>query len=310
MGFTIPGTILRAPSFQSQRTGRKPPYVDCMWESAEMAIDHGSRGRLQISAVELRRVSGDKVGGSTINDVERGVRGAYGLDLPNQTLTRSQVAQRFESFEGGLLSILYGKLPRHFRRHSPYYQDGHGVFGRGIGNGKVWLMDPIANETGYRGELIDVDDLLKAMVWPTHPSLFYAALMQENDMINSVGIKEVFPEGPRPFSILKGTTIVAYAIDTRTGSLVERKRHKFDVPSAAKATSKVKFTTTRGLEPTGDFLEVLAGLFANMFIPLESVVLTDPPSAPPPVDCEPLKQDVAKRDQLIAEVIQRLQAGV
>jgi hypothetical protein len=151
-----------------------------------MLVDKWTAGRLTISKDRLRKLSGDRHGGSKLNLVARVLRE---VGLPAEAsptggafITWKDLRARLASGGGAILLGDDSKLPRWFGRWDP-------TFWRGTGNGddhaiyldrydrvhdRFWVMDPLA-PSGWPGEWIRGRDL-RAFAW-TKPNGGLSALM-------------------------------------------------------------------------------------------------------------------------------------
>jgi hypothetical protein len=153
--------------------GYTPRFVwqrhdNCLWAAGTMLVDKWSHGRLRTNQWELRRASGDKKGGSSLNDLRKGFARAIGIKLAipgwGGSMRWWQLLDRLEHGGGAILIGEYNRMPAHFSRWSPSYaarkQSSHAVYVERYDrrNGRVWIMDPLG-PGGWRGEWIPVEDL-------------------------------------------------------------------------------------------------------------------------------------------------------
>jgi hypothetical protein len=153
--------------------GYTPRFVwqrhdNCLWAAGTMLVDKWSHGRIRTNQWELRRASGDKKGGSSLNDLRKGFARAIGVKLAipgwGGSIRWWQLLDRLEHGGGAVLIGEYNRMPAHFSRWSPSYaarkESSHAVYVERYDrkNGRVWIMDPLG-PGGWPGEWIPVEDL-------------------------------------------------------------------------------------------------------------------------------------------------------
>jgi hypothetical protein len=149
-------------------------WNDCTWASAAMLIDKLTGGAVKVNREALRAASGDRTGGSSLDDVVRGARKLLGLDLRAaraERLTVNGLLDRLASGGGAIVQGSYASLPPNLTRNDPGFAakgvaaSGHAVYVGPLdrATGKVWWDDPLA-PAGGSGQWISVQALRK-FVW-------------------------------------------------------------------------------------------------------------------------------------------------
>jgi hypothetical protein len=178
------------------------PWRDCLWASAAMLLDKWTNGDVVRTHQQLRTLSGDTKGGSTLKDLHVAFA-KLGFSTPDSLqgdrLTWSQLLSRLQRGAGAVVLGDYGKLPRHFGRWDYGFWKGLPVDGKPAApkpapkpaataagkatakpkprpdnhavyierydprHGRVWLMDPLASGA-WKGEWISVRSL-KRFAW-------------------------------------------------------------------------------------------------------------------------------------------------
>jgi len=163
------------PAFVTETDTR--PWTDCLWASGAMLLDKWTNGEVTVTRQALRRLSGDRHGGSTLADL-RIAYAKLGIDLPyspdgGTTITWPQLLARLERGAGAVLLGDDSRLPRWFGRwDAAFWQatgdgDNHAVYIERYDRrrGRVWLMDPLG-PAGWTGEWISVG-ALRRYAWTT-----------------------------------------------------------------------------------------------------------------------------------------------
>src|SRR6266542_4077118 len=83
-------------------------FNDCVWAAGEMLLDKWTHGDVRIHQARLRRLSGDRKGGSSLFDLARGIRIASGIGLRfspgfGDPMTWWQLLDRLEHHGGAVL---------------------------------------------------------------------------------------------------------------------------------------------------------------------------------------------------------------
>ncbi len=143
----------------------KRPMNNCLWASAAMLLDKWTNGDLTPSHQALRAKSGDRVGGSSFDELKIAYA-KYGFKLKfspdgGDRITWGQLLSRLRRGSGAILLGDYGKLPRYYGRWDYKFwkkkgkKDNHAVYVERYSRGRVWLMDPLARGD-WDGEWISV----------------------------------------------------------------------------------------------------------------------------------------------------------
>lgn len=149
-------------------------WNDCTWASAAMLIDKLTGGAVKVDREALRAASGDRTGGSSLDDVVRGARKLLGLDLSGaraERLTVDGLLNRLAAGGGAIVQGSYASLPSSLTRYDPAFAakgvaaSGHAAYVGPLdrATGKVWWDDPLA-PGGGSGQWISVDDL-RGFLW-------------------------------------------------------------------------------------------------------------------------------------------------
>ena len=149
-------------------------WNDCTWASAAMWIDKLTGGAVKVDREALRTASGDRTGGSSLDDVVRGARNLLGLDLRAaraEHLTVDGLLERLASGGGAIVQGSYASLPPDLTRHDPGFAargvaaSGHAVYVGPLdrATGKVWWDDPLA-PAGGSGQWVSVQ-ALRGFLW-------------------------------------------------------------------------------------------------------------------------------------------------
>jgi hypothetical protein len=196
LAFLLPAAAPAAAAGPARPTyGYRPEFVterevgrweDCVWAAASMLVDKWTSGRLTITKDRLRRLSGDRHGGSKLGLVGRVLRK---IGLPARTSPSGGAVIKWATFRTRLAAgggaILLGdasKLPRWYGRWDLSFWGGTGnkddhalyVDRYDRANDRFWIMDPLA-PAGWPGEWIGGRDL-RAFAWST-PNGALSALM-------------------------------------------------------------------------------------------------------------------------------------
>jgi hypothetical protein len=181
------------PAFVTETDTR--PWKDCLWASGSMLLDKWTNGATIVGRQELRRLSGDRHGGSTLADLHAAFE-RLGLDLRYSPDGGARITWRslLNALSHGAGAVLLGddsKLPRWYGRWDvAFWQatgdgDNHAVYIERYDpkHGRVWLMDPLGRGD-WAGEWISVRSLrrfawsnggyLSAAITPTAKPAPYA----------------------------------------------------------------------------------------------------------------------------------------
>jgi hypothetical protein len=161
------------PAFVTETDTR--PWIDCLWASAAMLLDKWTNGDVRVTHGELRRLSGDRRGGSSFEEMRVAFRRlGFRITLDsrgNSTLTWGQLLARLRTGAGAVVLGDAGQLPRWYGRWDYAFwrkkgkEDNHAVYVERYDrrHGRVWLMDPLARGD-WKGEWISVR-ALKRFAW-------------------------------------------------------------------------------------------------------------------------------------------------
>ncbi len=164
------------PTFVTE-TDEAPPWKDCLWAAGTMLIDKWTAGHVQIGRETLRRLSGDRNGGSTFVELGRafdrlGMRLTWSPE-GGDYVTWPELLDRLSKGGGAVLLGDYGKLPRRYGRWDPSFwkkdgtDDNHALYLDGYDRRyrRVWVMDPLAPK-GWDGEWVPLSALMR-YAWRT-----------------------------------------------------------------------------------------------------------------------------------------------
>jgi hypothetical protein len=151
------------------QTDRRP-MTNCLWASGAMLLDKWTNGDVLVSHQALRSKSGDRVGGSSFDEL-KAAYAKIGFKLKfspdgGDRITWGQLLARLRKGAGAVVLGDYGDLPRYFGRWDYRFwkkkkeKDNHAVYIERYSRGRVWLMDPLARGD-WQGEWISVWALRK-----------------------------------------------------------------------------------------------------------------------------------------------------
>ena len=153
------------------------PWIDCLWASASMLLDKWTNGEVRRTHGQLRRLSGDRGGGSSFEDMQvafrkLGFRIALDRD-GDSTLTWGGLLGRLRNGAGAVVLGDYADLPRYhgrwdysfWRKKGKKDKDDHAIYVERYDrrHGRVWVMDPLARGP-WKGEWMSVW-ALKRFAW-------------------------------------------------------------------------------------------------------------------------------------------------
>jgi hypothetical protein len=181
-------TDAHRPRFVSQ-TGK-----NCAFASVSMLIDRWTGGATRPNQARLRTASRVPASeGVSFGELSRAVARESGLDLRyspsgGDPMSWDQLMARLTRGGGAVVGGAYSRLPSHYQRWARGFASlgasgsGHAVYVEryeaGRGGGRVWLMDPLANRSGHRGEWISARALHK-FAWSNSKGLISAAATPE-----------------------------------------------------------------------------------------------------------------------------------
>jgi hypothetical protein len=148
------------------------PWRDCLWASAAMLLDKWTNGDVTPTHQRLRTLSGDRDGGSSLEDLRVALRKlGFKVELDadgDATMTWGALLRRLKDGGGAVVLGDYGQLPSYFGRWDYRFWKGKGTSGNDNHavyverydprRGVVWLMDPLGRG-GYEGEWLSISSL-------------------------------------------------------------------------------------------------------------------------------------------------------
>jgi len=167
------------PAFVTETDER--PWKDCLWASGAMLLDKWTNGDLTPTHQQLRRLAGDRHGGSTLADLHVAYA-RLGINLRfspdgGERITWRTLLRRLAKGSGAVLLGDDSKLPRWYGRWDYGFwkltkkekatKDNHAVYIERYDkrHHRVWLMDPLGRP-GWKGEWISVA-ALRRFAWTT-----------------------------------------------------------------------------------------------------------------------------------------------
>lgn len=170
-----------------------------MWAAAEMMLDKWTSGVTRVDRRQLRKLSGDTKGGSSLADVAK----AYGRlgfaltwsPLGGDNVTWPELLDRLEDGGGAILLGDFGKLPSRLGRWDRTFwarsgvEDDHAMYVDRYNRktGKVFVMDPLA-PAGWTGEWVSVA-ALKRYAWRNHAGRLWVAMTPAASLAPVVGVE-------------------------------------------------------------------------------------------------------------------------
>jgi hypothetical protein len=152
------------------------PWIDCLWASGAMLLDKWTNGDVRVSHQRLRRLSGDRSGGSMLDDLARAYkkRGFHLKYSPDGgiKITLRGLLRRLRHGAGAVILGDYSQLPAHYGRWDYGFwrltkkekarKDNHAVYVERYDrkHHRVWLMDPLGRGN-WHGEWIPVSALAR-----------------------------------------------------------------------------------------------------------------------------------------------------
>lgn len=256
------------PPFVNERFGKRP-YWACTFAALLNGANVGFLGTLPANPTEIRllsKASGDtdRRGGSQSHHMIRAMRVRYGKRMHLEALPPRRVHERLASGWALVAGLTYGELPKHYRRHSPNFKDGHRVtvVGWDAANKRTWILDPMARDgTDYKGEPIPWRAFEQA--WWSGEQLWFAEGMFRKPP--AVHLVASVPGGT--WRIPAGSRLTARSgsnarVFVRRVVLAEPRSGRFDA------------IVTIGRQPdgpfAGEYLKVSSGGLTGMFIPVHT----------------------------------------
>jgi hypothetical protein len=212
-------SLTHHPRFVTEREAGR--WEDCVWASAAMLVDKWTAGRLIVSKDRLRKLSGDRKGGSSLELVGRVLRQ---IGLPARTspfggasVTWPDLRARLAAGGGAILLGDDSKLPRWFGRWDLTFwrgtgnRDDHAIYldRYDAAHDRFWVMDPLA-PAGWRGEWIRGRDL-RAFAWSTPTGALSALLTPAAAPLPFAGVRLGGPTSSAASDAIRVTWPVARA---------------------------------------------------------------------------------------------------
>ena len=219
----IAGRPTYFPPFVNELFG-DTPYWSCTFASLLNGVNVGWRGEQPATVGEIKalaQASGDNdlKGGSQSSHMVSALNVRYGKQLVIRHLPPARVARRLGHGWAMVAGITYGRLPKHYRRWSPYFKDGHRVVLIGWNNGRTKILDPMADrDATFTGEWIQWSDFEPA--WWSREQLWF----REGMFLPQPTLTPPSPlDEPRPWSAARGSTLDLLS-PIRAGVVVRRIR--------------------------------------------------------------------------------------
>lgn len=172
------------PAFVTELGGG--PVIDCLWASGSMLLDKWTAGRVTASRQKLRALSGDRRGGSSLDDLQRayarlGIGLRYSPD-GGAPIGWHALLRRLASGAGAVILGDDGDLPFSYARWDYGFwkktgaDDNHALYVERYDarHGRLWVMDPLARGK-WNGQWMPVW-ALERFAWRTRGGLLYAAV--------------------------------------------------------------------------------------------------------------------------------------
>lgn len=185
------------PQFVTEREAGR--WQDCLWASASMLVDKWTAGRILISREALRRLSGDRTGGSSLDRLVVALHriGLTARTSPNggSVVTWASLRTRLAAGGGAVLLGDDSQLPRWYGRWDPAFwnntgsRDNHAIYlDRYDGaHDRYWMMDPLA-AASWAGEWISGRDL-RAFAWSTRASALFGLMTPAATQPSFAGVR-------------------------------------------------------------------------------------------------------------------------
>ncbi|CAN5578766.1 hypothetical protein BH23CHL6_BH23CHL6_00020 [soil metagenome] len=167
---------------------------NCAFASASMLLDKWTGGKARPSQSRMRTASRVPASeGVSFGELSRAVGRVSGFDLRyspggGDPMTWNQLLSRLTRGGGAVVGGAYSRLPSHYQRWARDFArlgasgSGHAVYIEryepGRSGGRVWLMDPLASSSTYRGEWISAR-ALRQFSWRNSKGLVSAAATPE-----------------------------------------------------------------------------------------------------------------------------------
>ncbi|MBA2381506.1 MAG: hypothetical protein H0V73_05275 [Chloroflexi bacterium] len=244
------------PPFVNERFGGRP-YWACTFASLLNGVNVAWRGQKPATADEIRalaRASGDVDlrGGSRSSHMITAMRVRYGQRMAIERLTPERAKKRLASGWAMVAGVTYAALPDTHRRWSPHFKAGHRVVVLGWDDGRMRILDPMADrDHSYGGQWIQWSEFEPAW-WSGEQLWFREGMGLPGPAVKTL---RIFAP-PRHFKVAGGTTVSARsASDPR--NVVRATRILRDSGAAFDAVMEAG---------TKRYVRVANGLFAGLLI--------------------------------------------
>lgn len=165
-------------------------WTDCQWAAGLMLALKASHGAMPATRAEreaLREASGDYMGGSSLADLNRGLRTRYGRGVALNRISAASLEKRLVRGDGADVNLLYARLPDHWTRWDRHFaakgsRSAHAAYVQAEDRGgnvhltpsgrlhDVFWQDPLGRSPAgtdphdrYRGEWLPFEALVEAM---------------------------------------------------------------------------------------------------------------------------------------------------
>lgn len=254
------------PPFVNERIG-SGPYWACSWAAALTGANIAALGTIPATHDELLAlagVSGDSVlaDGSRTSHIAAALQARYNLVVDRSIVSDAEARRRLSTGWGCIVGVTYPLLTTHLRRWSPGFMGGHRGVIFGWDDGRTRWDDPLAPYgTDYAGEWVDWADLRPAL-WADEP-----IWVLEGELMQTIVTVVTEFDPPRRFGIRAGQTVRGYRAN---GTYVAK---TFSGATGASFDRHVEIAQAPDpkLQPHGEYLRVVDGALAGLYVPLASV---------------------------------------
>jgi hypothetical protein len=308
------------------------PFWSCTFASMINAADIGFLGELDRERSEkhqtsedlikaLARKSGDptKHQGSTTREMATAVAAMYGKSIHIVHDSPDLGRKRLRHGKALVAGLFYRDLPKHYRRHSPNFEDGHRLVYVGWRDGQhdpddgdTRVLDPLANKgPNYTGEWIPWSAVTKSywpdeQVWVAPGGFLPDAKVQVERRFSPA----------RTFRIAAGVPMRGFM--PKAAGVA--KKVTFDAPRTGRFDALVKVSQPADAHhdrPKGLFIRIIEGPFIGMLLDPDSPGLKasiEPDAVPVPVedvlDDDPIIDDLTVGDlPSVTEVLESRRTG-
>jgi hypothetical protein len=260
----IGGRRTYVPPFVHERFDG-PPYWACTFASLLNGANVAWLGQKPATADEIRalaRASGDLdlKGGSRSSHMVKAMRKRYGRNVEIERLPAARAKERLATGWAMVAAVTYGAMPETHRRWSPHFRGGHRVTVLGWDDGRMRLLDPMADrDETYAGQWIQWSEFEPAW-WSGEQLWFREGMALAGPVVHTV---RTF-EPARHWTVRGGTTVSARSADDPRAVA---KRALIRNDSGASFDALVEATPRApGAVATGRYIRVANGMFAGMLI--------------------------------------------